>query len=109
MGSLVDGVWVEEDNVNSSSGSFVRPESVFRHWVTKDGSPGPHGDGGAMCAAARDNRSAATTNPCAVQCVERPDGFSLGHVHSPHTQVHVWQPEARYCHDFGIAYCRWRR
>ena len=46
MGSLVDGVWVEEDNVNSSSGSFVRPESVFRHWVTKDGSPGPHGDGG---------------------------------------------------------------
>ena len=46
MGSLVDGVWVEEDDVNSSSGSFVRPESVFRHWVTKDGSPGPHGDGG---------------------------------------------------------------
>ena len=37
---------VEEDDVNSSSGSFVRPESVFRHWVTKDGSPDPHGDGG---------------------------------------------------------------
>ena len=46
MGSLVDGVWVEEDDVNSSSGSFVRPESVFRHWITKDGAPGPHGDGG---------------------------------------------------------------
>ena len=56
MGSLVDGAWMEEENINSSSGSFMRPESVFRHWVTADGSPGPNGEGGFTVVSATCSR-----------------------------------------------------
>lgn len=29
-----------------TNGEFIRSDSSFRHWITKDGSPGPTGDGG---------------------------------------------------------------
>ena len=35
--------WLESEQ---EAGEFVRKDSVFRHWVTVDGSPGPSGEGG---------------------------------------------------------------
>src|SRR5918997_463359 len=47
MGTLVDGVWQGRgDDTKSTGGRFVRKDSAFRHWITRDGSPGPTGDGG---------------------------------------------------------------
>src|SRR5271167_4805864 len=46
MGLLVDGVWKDQwYETKSSGGEFLRGESVFRNWVTPDGSPGPSGEG----------------------------------------------------------------
>ena len=42
MGMLVNGHWVIDDAKyrNASSGTFVRPDSTFRQWITADGSSG---------------------------------------------------------------------
>jgi len=42
MGMLVKGEWIDDDEKyrNSESGAFVRPESIFRDWITADGSSG---------------------------------------------------------------------
>ena len=47
MGQLVNGVWRDEwYDTKSTGGHFQRQDSVFRNWVTSDGSPGPTGTGG---------------------------------------------------------------
>ncbi len=47
MGKLVDGVWqTEEIDTPSRDGRFERQPSVFHHWITADGAPGPAGEGG---------------------------------------------------------------
>ncbi len=47
MGLLVDGKWLDQDiDRENSDGRFVRATSVFRNWITADGSPGPSGSGG---------------------------------------------------------------
>lgn len=47
MGLLVDGVWHDTwYETQSSGGHFKRPQTFFRHWVTRDGEPGPTGSGG---------------------------------------------------------------
>jgi len=47
VGRLVDGVWHDEwYDTEASGGRFVRDQSRFRSWVTRDGSPGPTGEGG---------------------------------------------------------------
>lgn len=41
MGKLIDGVWQKESfSPEVRQGRFVRPESPFRGWVTRDGSSG---------------------------------------------------------------------
>ena len=45
MGMMIDGKW-HRDDLRSAGANFVRPQTVFRNWVTADGSPGPTGDGG---------------------------------------------------------------
>ena len=45
MGLLVNGAW-QEDISRTKEGRFIRPASVFRNFVTGDGSPGPSGQGG---------------------------------------------------------------
>jgi glutathionyl-hydroquinone reductase len=42
MGMLVEGKWVDDDEKyrNDKSGAFTRNESIFRKWVTADGSSG---------------------------------------------------------------------
>jgi putative glutathione S-transferase len=52
MGLLVDGVW-QQDGVRTKDGHFIRPTARFRNWVTKDGSPGPSGEGGFAAEADR--------------------------------------------------------
>ncbi|XJS11660.1 glutathione S-transferase family protein [Aerococcaceae bacterium WGS1372] len=47
MGLLVDGIWQDKwYDTKSSGGRFIRKESQFRNWVTKDGSIGPSGEDG---------------------------------------------------------------
>jgi putative glutathione S-transferase len=42
MGMLIEGKWVDDDAQyrTASSGAFVRPQSIFTHRVTADGSSG---------------------------------------------------------------------
>jgi putative glutathione S-transferase len=47
MGVLIEGVWHDQGyDTARTGGRFVREDSVFRNWVTADGSPGPSGGGG---------------------------------------------------------------
>lgn len=54
MGLLVDGVWHDQwYDTAKSGGRFQRNESIFRNWVTEDGTPGPSGNGGFKAEANR--------------------------------------------------------
>ncbi|CAD1787461.1 glutathione S-transferase family protein [Xanthomonas arboricola pv. juglandis] len=54
MGLLVDGKWQDSwYDTDKSGGRFERSQSQFRNWVTRDGSPGPHGEGGFQAAPGR--------------------------------------------------------
>ena len=47
MGILVNGKWRSDETFpTTAEGAFVRRDSAFRNWVTRDGSPGPAGEGG---------------------------------------------------------------
>lgn len=53
-GMLIDGVWREgETGEASKDGAFVRKESPFRNWITRDGRPGPSGLDGFAAQAGR--------------------------------------------------------
>ena len=52
MGSLINGEWVDKwRDTESTGGHFVRPDAKVRHWITRDGAPGPSGDGGFAAEA----------------------------------------------------------
>src|ERR1700681_3735438 len=53
MGMLVNGQWRTDDLRSGAGADFVRPQTVFRNWVTPDGRPGPTGDGGFEASAGR--------------------------------------------------------
>jgi putative glutathione S-transferase len=54
MGLLVDGQWhTGWYDTKSGGGRFVRDESVFRNWITNDGSAGPSGEAGFRAEADR--------------------------------------------------------
>jgi glutathionyl-hydroquinone reductase len=54
MGLLVDGEWQDKwYDTESTGGKFERQESVFRNWVTADGSAGPSGKDGFKAEAGR--------------------------------------------------------
>jgi putative glutathione S-transferase len=47
MGVMIDGVWhTDDDRLADGSGRFVRKESLFRNWVTRDGAAGPKTESG---------------------------------------------------------------
>ena len=47
MGVLVNGEWrTNEAFPKDAGGRFIRADTVFRNWVTPDGSAGPTGEGG---------------------------------------------------------------
>ncbi|MBX9773268.1 MAG: glutathione S-transferase family protein [Xanthobacteraceae bacterium] len=54
MGFFVEGTWHEDTEANRHErGRFVRKPSVFRNWITEDGSAGPSGEGGFPAASGR--------------------------------------------------------
>src|SRR5262249_12866267 len=52
MGLLVNGAW-QEDISRTKEGRFIRPAPVFRNFVTRDGGPGPSGQGGFAAETGR--------------------------------------------------------
>lgn len=54
MGMLVDGQWQDIGyDTKSTGGKFVRSESQFRHWISKDGSAGASGKSGFKAESGR--------------------------------------------------------
>ena len=54
MGKLIDGVWKDIwYETEKNKGRFVREDSQFRNWITKDGSAGPSGTGGFVAEPGR--------------------------------------------------------
>ena len=54
MGRLVEGRWSDEwYDTSKTGGKFVRSDSPFRNWITRDGAPGPSGEGGFPAEAGR--------------------------------------------------------
>ncbi|MEM1380595.1 MAG: glutathione S-transferase C-terminal domain-containing protein [Pseudomonadota bacterium] len=54
MGQLVDGTWrTDEVLAAASDGRWNRQRSTLRHWITRDGSPGPNGEDARPAAAGR--------------------------------------------------------
>jgi len=71
MGILVDGVWHEESDHGGkdAAGRFIRTDSIFRNWVTADGSPGPTGEGGFKAEPGRYHLYVALACPWAHRTV----------------------------------------
>ena len=47
MGLLFDGRWIDHRPDDAAGdGRYVRQDTVFRNWITPDGTPGPTGVGG---------------------------------------------------------------
>ena len=66
MGRMIDGVWTDEaDSYFGKDGSFQRPDSPLRNWVTSDGAPGPSGVGGFKAEPGRYHIYRATSCPWA--------------------------------------------
>lgn len=54
MGMFVEGVWQnDEKQRNDQGGSFQRPATKFRNFITPDGGPGASGEGGFPAEAGR--------------------------------------------------------
>ncbi len=54
MGKLIDGVWSEQGyDTARSGGRFERSATLWRNWITPDGSPGPTGRGGFAADSGR--------------------------------------------------------
>lgn len=54
MGMLIDGVWHRDtQGFSDEDGTFRRRAAVHRHWITRDGRPGPTGEGGFAATAGR--------------------------------------------------------
>ena len=54
MGLLVDGKWHDQlYDTAKTGGRFVRKDSQFRNWMTRDGAPGPTGRGGFKAEGGR--------------------------------------------------------
>ena len=54
MGLLIDGAWRDQwYDTKGAGGRFVRPRTVFRNWVTRDGAAGPTGSAGFAATPGR--------------------------------------------------------
>ncbi|MEM7252892.1 MAG: glutathione S-transferase C-terminal domain-containing protein [Pseudomonadota bacterium] len=70
MGQLVNGIWQDDDvRPTDQQGAYVRASSVFRHWVTDDGTAGPSGEGGFSASPGRYHLLVAPSCPWAHRAV----------------------------------------
>lgn len=99
MGLLVDGKWVDQwYDTEATGGAFVRNEAKFRNWITKDGSPGPSGQGGFKAEANRYHLYISLACPWASRALifrkikGLEDMISLSVVH-PHMGENGWSFE----------------
>ena len=54
MGLLIDGVWHQQwYDTHSTGGRFIRKDSIYRNWITADGSAGPSGSSGFQAEIGR--------------------------------------------------------
>lgn len=67
MGMLINGDWRDDDDVarTDPDGAWRRTPSLFRHWITQDGAPGPQGMGGFTAEPGRYHLYAAWNCPWA--------------------------------------------
>ena len=67
MGMLINGRWTDDSDVarTDPDGRWRRTPAAFRHWITRDGSPGPTGGGGFEAAPGRYHLYAAWNCPWA--------------------------------------------
>ena len=64
MGMFVEGVRQDDEKQrNDKGGSFQRPTTSFRSFITTDGSPGPTGSGGFKAEAGRYHHRSDTGVP----------------------------------------------
>ena len=70
MGVLVEGVWHDKGyDQEKNEGRFERDASLFRNWVTADGTPGSSGQGGFKAEAGRYHLYASYFCPWATRCL----------------------------------------
>jgi len=69
MGKLVDGKWLDDDQLTDASGTYSRADSVLRNWVTPDGAAGPTGAGGFRAEAGRYHLYVALNCPWAHRAI----------------------------------------
>ena len=73
MGEIINGQWITDEDVKATqtaayertSGKFERSKTVFRNWVTEDGSAGSSGSSGFKAEAGRYHLFAALNCPWA--------------------------------------------
>jgi len=70
MGLLVDGKWYDQwYDTESNDGRFIRSDSQFRNWVTKDGRAGPTGEAGFKAEPNRYHLYISYACPWASRCL----------------------------------------
>ena len=97
MGLLVEGVWHDQwYDTSKSGGRFQRNESVFRNWVTADGTAGPSGDAGFAAEPGRYHLYVSLACPWAHRTLilralkKLEDAISVSVVHW-HMAEHGWE------------------
>lgn len=101
MGLLKDGKWHDQwYDTRAAEGEFIREDSQFRNWITKDGSPGPSGMGGFAAEPGRYHLYVSLACPWAhrtlifrkLKALEKLIGVSIVH---PHMLSQGWEFESR--------------
>jgi putative glutathione S-transferase len=98
MGILVNGVWRDDSDYGrkDEAGRFIRTDSIFRNWVTPDGSAGPTGDGGFKAESGRYHLYVALACPWAHRTViyrslKRLEGAISISIVEPLHREHGWE------------------
>ncbi|ALP54476.1 glutathionyl-hydroquinone reductase YqjG [Candidatus Tenderia electrophaga] len=96
MGLLIKGEWHDQwYDTQKTGGKFVRSESQFRNWVTRDGAPGPSGQGGFKAESGRYHLYVSLACPWAhrtliMRTLKRLEPHIGVTVVDPHMLEHGW-------------------
>ena len=112
---LVEGKWTEGFRLSrdGENGRFVRRESIFRNWMTSDGSAGPSGEGGFPAEAGRYHLYVALNCPWAcrtlmVRKLKKLENLISADIVEPATTPQGWKfgnyPGATADRLFGATY-----